>query len=67
MNEQQEERFYDVGEVCSMLGVGRQFVLDRIKSGELPAIRIRGAGGYRISSVNLKLFFLSLQNKQNVR
>ena len=60
-------QYHNVEQICSMLGVGRQFVLDRIKSGELPAIRIRGAGGYRVSSVDLKLFFLSLQNRQNVK
>lgn len=60
-------QYHSVAEVASMLGVGHQYVLDRIKAGELPAIRIKGAGGYRISSIDLKLFFLSLQNKQNAK
>jgi len=64
MNEQQAERFYDVGEVCSVLGVGRQFILDKITNGDLAAFRIRGSGGYRISSVDLKLFILSLHNQR---
>jgi len=63
----EQVQYYSVSEVASKLGVGHQYILDRIKSGELPAIRIRGAGGYRVSSIDLKLFFLSLQNKQNVK
>ena len=63
----EQVQYYSVSEVALKLGVGHQYILDRIKSGDLPAFRIRGAGGYRISSVDLKLFFLSLQNRQNAK
>ena len=61
----EQVQFYSVSEVASKLGVGHQWVLDRIKSSELPAIKLRGSAGYRVSSIDLKLFFLSLQNRQN--
>ena len=63
----EQVQYHSVSEVASTLGVGHQWVLDRIREGSLPAFKISGTAGYRVSSIDLKMFVLSLQNKQNVK
>ena len=63
-NEQPLEKFYDVGEVANAIGTGRAWVLDRIRDRDLPAIKLAGSAGYRVSESDLRLFMSKLRERQ---
>jgi excisionase family DNA binding protein len=65
MNVREADRLLNLKEVGAYLGVGRSWLIDHIKRGDLIAFRVGGV--WRISRLELHRFLMSNRSDQHTR